>query len=97
MYIIYITKMSQKVYIYFLRHLCSSSATPDVICLSETKLSKIIDSAEIELPGYSVFRCDRNRSGGGIAVYYLNALDAAPLDFSVSPCAPLECVALKVT
>ena len=80
----------------FLRHLCSSSATPDVICLSETKLSKIIDSAEIELPGYSVFRRYRNRHGGGIAVHYLNTLDATPLDLSVSPCAPLKCVALKV-
>ena len=41
----------------------------DVIALSETHLSPDIDDDEIQLDGYSLFRLDRNRHGGGIAIY----------------------------
>ena len=37
----------------------------DVITLSETHLSPIIDDEEIQIEGYTIFRLDRNRHGGG--------------------------------
>ena len=41
----------------------------DVITLSETHLSSIIDDEEIQIEGYTIFRLDRNRHGGGVAIY----------------------------
>ena len=35
----------------------------------ETQLSEEISDAEISIPDYSVIRLDRNRHGGGIAIY----------------------------
>ena len=41
----------------------------DVIALTETHLSDDIDDDEINLDGYTLFRLDRNRKGGGTALY----------------------------
>jgi len=41
----------------------------DVIALSETLLSDAINDDEICLEGYEVFRLDRTRHGGGVALY----------------------------
>ena len=46
-----------------------SSNRPDVLALSETWLDSSISDSEISLQGYSIFRSDRSRSGGGVAVY----------------------------
>ena len=37
--------------------------------LSETHLCTNIDDSEIMIPGYTLMRRDRNRYGGGVAVY----------------------------
>ena len=42
--------------------------------LSETHLCTIIDDSEIRIPGYTLIRRDRNRSGGGVAMYIRNNL-----------------------
>lgn len=41
------------------------NASPHVICLTETWLSSDISDSEAYIPGYSLFRADRNRRGGG--------------------------------
>ena len=41
----------------------------DVIALSETLLSDAINDDEICMEGYEVFRLDRTRHGGGVALY----------------------------
>ena len=69
----------------------------DIICLTETKLCKYIDDSEIDIPGYSVFRKDRNRKGGGIAIYHRDHLTVESLDLSSTPCADLECAAIKIS
>ena len=40
-----------------------------VFTLSETWLDSSIHDSEINIPGYVVERSDRNRHGGGVAVY----------------------------
>ena len=40
-----------------------------IVAVTETWLDNTIDSSEIELPGFQVIRKDRNRNGGGIALY----------------------------
>ena len=42
----------------------------DVICLNETKLDDSISNDDIMIPGFNApFRSDRNRHGGGVAIY----------------------------
>ena len=41
----------------------------DVVALTETHLSRNIDDNEINIENYTLFRIDRNRHGGGIAIY----------------------------
>ena len=53
----------------YLHFSCTSDAAPAIICLTETKLSDKISNEEIGLPGYDVICRDRNRKGGGVAIY----------------------------
>ena len=47
----------------------SETTKPDVICIVETWLDNEITDNEICLTNYHLFRLDRNRHGGGIAIY----------------------------
>ena len=46
----------------------------DVICVNETFCDSSISDSEINLPDYSIVRRDRNRHGGGVAMYIRNSL-----------------------
>ena len=41
----------------------------DAVCVSETWLDSSIDDSKLLFPGYNIFRRDRNRHGGGTAIY----------------------------
>ncbi|CAB4006694.1 RNA-directed DNA polymerase from transposon BS, partial [Paramuricea clavata] len=41
----------------------------DIITLNKTRLDSSVLNGEIEIPGYDIVRRDRNRSGGGVAMY----------------------------
>ena len=41
----------------------------DIITLNETKLDTTVLDCEIGIPGYDVIKHDRNRNGGGVAIY----------------------------
>lgn len=49
---------------------------PDIMTLSETWLDNSVGDEEVNIPGYSILRLDRqqNKSGGGVAIYYRNGL-----------------------
>lgn len=47
---------------------------PDIVCIVETWLDKEIKDTEINIPNYTLTRLDRNRHGGGIAIYVANNL-----------------------
>lgn len=59
------------------------SLNVDCLSVNETWLDKSIDDSEISLPGYLVFRSDRNRSGGGVALYIRDCLTTSVIDLSV--------------
>ena len=41
----------------------------DVICISETWLDKWVSNTDLAIQGYNLFWRDRNRHGGGVAIY----------------------------
>ena len=75
-----ISKLNTLVHI--CKHLCRSSnkvdimysklcieKSFDIICISETWLDDSVSDDEITLDGYSLYRKDHNRHGGGVAVF----------------------------
>ena len=67
------------------------------MCLTETKLSDKISTAEISLPGYDVVRRDRNRRGGGIAIYWRSSLSAYELHPLPASAANIECCVIELS
>ena len=51
-----------------LRLLVSSGSPPTIIALVETWLDSTILPCELALPSYSLYRRDRDRHGGGVAM-----------------------------
>ena len=72
-----------------------SSVHPEVLALSETWLDSSVGDGELYLPGYTLYRCDRSRCGGGVAVYYADHLSCAVL--SCGPSASgVECLWVSI-
>jgi exonuclease III len=47
----------------------------DILCINETRLiNNSIENRLVEIPGYDIVRRDRNRYGGGVAIYIRNNL-----------------------
>jgi len=53
--------------------LCTTNMT-DIVCLVETWLCMDIVDTKIFIPNYSIFRLDRNRHGGRVAMYIRNSV-----------------------
>ena len=45
------------------------SKSLDVLTVNETRLDLSVLDCEVEIPGYDIVRLDRNRSGGGVAIF----------------------------
>lgn len=43
-----------------------------ILALTETHLDNSVEDEVINIPGYSIFRHDRNKNGGGVAIYIHN-------------------------
>ena len=41
----------------------------DILTLNETRLDNSILDCKVQIPGYDIIRSDRNRNGGGVAMY----------------------------
>ena len=69
---------------------CTADKTKTaIIGLTESKNDHVIPDLEVNLPGYDILRCDRNRNGGGVACYiktYLRRIKERFLlgDFNIS-------------
>ena len=61
-----------------------SSERPHILALSETWLDSSVVDGEVHIPGYTLFRFDRNRSGGGVAMYCADNLSCSVLSCSTS-------------
>ena len=66
----------------------------DVHCISvnETLLDSSISNIEINIDNFSVFRNDRNRHGGGVALYVHNDYKPSPVNFD----SQTECIWVNV-
>ena len=52
---------------------------PDIFAVTESWLNPSVSDTEVCFPGFRLFRCDRSRSGGGIAVYVADHLSCCSL------------------
>ena len=46
----------------------------DILSINETRLDGTIDNNEVNITGYDLIRKDRNRNGGGVAIYIRNVI-----------------------
>ena len=73
---------------------CSPPPPPEgSICVVETWLGSEINSSEIDIPGYQLFRKDRNRQGSGVLMYIADFMSVTILP---DPDPQLELLALSV-
>ena len=63
----------------------TSDYKPSILALSETWLDTSVVVAELTIKGYSLYRKDRNRHGGGIAVYLKSSLTTQPIGDHIKP------------
>ena len=56
--------------------------SPDIVAISETWLNDSVDASVLAMPGYNVYRADRHRHGGGVAIFAAANLvcKAVPID-----------------
>jgi hypothetical protein len=47
----------------------------DILSINETRLDDSIDNAEVHIQGYNLYRKDRCRFGGGVAIYARDVLN----------------------
>ena len=56
----------------------------EILCINETRLDNTINDKTIKIPGYDIIRRDRDRNGGGVAIYirsiisYKNHIEVIP-------------------
>lgn len=69
-YILYTNAQSLLAHKEELQHQIINIINPAFVALSETRLTPDIDDCEVNMPGYSVVRCDgENRNAGGVMMY----------------------------
>ncbi|XP_019222699.1 uncharacterized protein LOC109204916 [Oreochromis niloticus] len=71
------------------------STDADVVIISETWLTKSITNEDINIYGYNVYRTDRPKKGGGVAIYVKSRFHAS-IVLSQSICKQMEFLALNV-
>ena len=66
----------------------------DILVVNETKIDDKVEDQLIAINDYSLKRCDRNRNGGGVALYVKNTVNFKPReDF---PNKSLELISIEV-
>ena len=51
----------------------------DILCLNETKIDSTVLDTEVSVPGYTIFRQDRNCHGGGVLIFAAEHLTSKKL------------------
>ena len=52
----------------------------EILSINETRLDTEIEDGNVDFPGYDIIRQDRNRSGGGVAIYVRDNIPYIKLD-----------------
>ena len=73
-----------------------SVSKPDVIAISESWLDTSIADSEVAVPGFTLHRNDRNRQGGGVAVYVSDSIASSIVDSCSLP-SGLECIWISLS
>ncbi len=47
----------------------------DILCINETRLDNTINDNIIKIPDYDIIRRDRDRNGGGVAIYIRSTIN----------------------
>ncbi len=76
-------------------------ASPEFIGVTESWLTDMIDTCQIEISGYKVFRYDRTAesgksTGGGLVFYYKDGLDCVQMDHLSKGTPDIEIIWLKL-
>ena len=64
------------------------------VCIVESWLSEGVSNTELYIPGYNIFRRDRDRHGGGILIFVKSELCASPITYPLPPTnliSPINC------
>lgn len=56
--------------------------------MNETHLDSTVSDSNLQVPGYTIYRRDRNLNGGGVCFYIQSALTALPLNSTATPAQP---------
>jgi len=56
----------------------------DILCLNETKIDDNTKDTDINIPGYTLFRKDRNKYGGGVLLYVASRLNSSSVKLAAS-------------
>ena len=67
----------------------------DILSINETRLDESISNDEVGIPGYNLFRKDRNRFGGGVAIYTRNILNVVERSQFVPDTIEAVCIKLQ--
>ena len=74
----------------------ATSGVQVVVAVSKSWLGPSISDTEVFLPGYSIYRSDHLRFGGGIAVYVADHPSMSPLSCG-APCGEVESLWLSIS
>ena len=66
-----------------------------ILSINETRLSENIDDGFVKINGYDIFRADRNRVGGGVALYVKTAINTNLRQDLVSDDFEVICLEIK--
>jgi exonuclease III len=66
----------------------------DIFTINETRLDESISDEEVNIEGYNLYRKDRCRSGGGVAIYTRDVLNAREMSQFVPK--DIEAVCLEI-
>ena len=66
-----------------LRTMFAAPCSVHLLSVNETRLDSDILDEEVAIPGYSILRCDRDRWGGGVALYVSDNIDYIPFELLI--------------
>ena len=68
----------------------------DVVAITETHLSHEIGDSLVEIEGFTMFRKDRNRKGGGVVIYCRFELNTKLADYSKDNIGTFEFLSIEL-
>ena len=69
----------------------------DILCLTETKLTKNISNSRVQVQGYDFLRLDRkHKMGGGLLVYYKKSYNIYQIEHKSEDTKGCECLIFSV-